>query len=895
MNDATTARVRSIADDSEAHRVLIGLAHNKTGAIPPELLVQHVLAIHRDADWPLRRAALEALLRRCEFARRDGLRVASQPPGSRCFGSYQIRRAGQSARPYRTLLESLAPLRGSCDCPDYLRNALGVCKHVLTAVEHVAARPRKLKRALAANPAATRGPRLVWNPVRPLTGQGDWLERVCLLPGEGKSKPGQRAFMQRARRRFSARRQGPWPLKNTQAERAKQRLSLIEDLLAMAKPSSREATPDPALRELLRQERRRLEGLLAHSGGRRSQLQGLGSLRRSLYPYQLEGVERFLEQGRLLLADDMGLGKTVQAIAACQVLWKTERVRRGLILAPASLKFQWQREWQRFSRVPVEVVEGSPAQREECYRTMRRGFLIANYEQVLRDLDLIQRWKPELMVLDEAQRIKNWATKTAVYVKQLRPAYRLVLTGTPMENRLEELASILDWVDDMALEPKWRLNPWHTDYATRGDASGSPREVVGARNLDTLRARLAPCMLRRRRDEVLKQLPARTDTTIPVELTPPQFEQHEDLKQPIAALLRRAKTRPLTQQEFLRLMSLLTTQRIIANGLAQLNFSEVWPTVSRARRPSESLLRSLSSPKLLELREILTRVAIDQGRKVVVFSQWRRMLTLAHWSVAALLKKHGVRTAFFTGGESQRQRMRNVVDFHDDPAVRVLFASDAGGVGLNLQRAASCCINVELPWNPAVLEQRIGRIYRLGQKRPINVYNLVSQDCIESRIAGIVSDKKALFEGLFDGDCDQIRFEKSGSFLTQLERVIETPRVSADSPDEASEDEGTAEREIDEILEAADESLDELPRPADGAPTEAAEATPDRATDRSRGEVPTGQALAPAAAQLQGLFAELDIRRTADGGMRIEASPQAAVGLASALEGMAQLLRKLAV
>ena len=112
-------------------------------------------------------------------------------------------------------------------------------------------------------------------------------------------------------------------------------------------------------------------------------------------------------------------------------------------------------------------------------------------------------WKPDLVILDETQRIKNWATKTATYVKKLSPPYSLILTGTPMENRLDELASLMEWVDDMALEPKWRLVPWHTM-----DADGT-REVVGARNLETLRQRLKDRMLRRTRAEVLGQLPKR--------------------------------------------------------------------------------------------------------------------------------------------------------------------------------------------------------------------------------------------------------------------------------------------------------------------------------------------------------------------------------------------------
>src|SRR5439155_6357964 len=122
--------------------------------------------------------------------------------------------------------------------------------------------------------------------------------------------------------------------------------------------------------------------------------------------------------------------------------------------------------------------------RRATYRSQQRGFLIANYEQVLRDLDAMHAWRPDIVVLDEAQRIKNWATKTAAYVKKLQPQYRLVLTGTPMENRLEELASLLDWVDDLALEPKWRLVPFHT-IAVDGKT-----EITGSRHLATLPPRL---------------------------------------------------------------------------------------------------------------------------------------------------------------------------------------------------------------------------------------------------------------------------------------------------------------------------------------------------------------------------------------------------------------------
>jgi len=580
-------------------------------------------------------------------------------------------------------------------------------------------------------------------------------------------------------------------------------------------------------------------------------------------------VQRFLVAGRLVLADDMGLGKTAQAIAAAHVLFHARRVERGLLVVPATLKDQWLREWRLFSDTPLSVVDGNPAARAAAYRATRRGFLVTNYEQVLRDLDLIQRWKADLVVLDEAQRIKNWATKTAAYVKALRPAYRLVLTGTPMENRLEELASLLDWVDDMALEPKWRLTPAHAEYAD------GRREVVGVRHLDTLRARLAGCLLRRGRREVAAQLPSRTDTVVPVAITEPQAEAHAELDAPIAKILGQARRRPLTQAEFLRLMSYLTTQRIIANGLAQLRFEETWPALARTARPDETTLRELCSPKLGHLREILAQVVVQQGRKAVVFSQWRRMLTLAHWAVRDVLAQAGLRAAFFTGQEGARRRTQNIVEFHDDPAACVLFSTDAGGVGLNLQRAASCCINLDLPWNPAVLEQRIGRIYRLGQKQPINVYNLVTEASIEARIAGLVADKQAFFSGLFDGESNEVRFERSSSFLSRLEHLVTPARAPEPAMEESPEEQGSAEREVERLVAAADEGQQTPGAPPPSLPS--SEETP--AAPAPSGEV-------------RGLLAALAIRRRDDGGLTLEAPPEAADGLAALFEGMGRLLRE---
>jgi SNF2 family DNA or RNA helicase len=508
---------------------------------------------------------------------------------------------------------------------------------------------------------------------------------------------------------------------------------------------------EPAVATLLAEERARTEQQRAIEPHRAAALASLSELKRTLYPYQLEGVNKFLERGRLLLADDMGLGKTTQAIAACHTLFAAGALSRALLIVPTPLKSQWQREWQSTSSVPLYLVEGSPKERKQLYRDTQSGVLVLGYEQLLRDLPQVQAFAPELVVLDEAQRIKNWATKSAAYVKSLAPAYRLVLTGTPLENRFDELASIMDFVDDLTLEPKWRLLPFHA-MVQQGE-----KESSGARNLDVLRARLATSMLRRTRKEVLEQLPSRTDTRIPVEMSEVQRARHDELRQPIAELSARAEQRSLTRGELMRLMQLLTTQRMICNGMAQVQFDSEWPRCEHTE-PTPALLESLFAPKLSVLRGLVEQLVIAQGRKVVVFSQWRKFLRFAEWAVRDVLGAAGMRAVFFTGAESGAARERALEAFNVDPLATVLFASDAGAVGLNLQHAASCCINLELPWNPALLEQRIGRVHRLGQSQPCDIYNLVTEEGIEGRIAKLLEHKQALFSAVFDSTGDSVAF-----------------------------------------------------------------------------------------------------------------------------------------
>ena len=818
----------SVGDPSstgfEALAVLRAEAQRAAGPLAAQL-AERALRVTERADFTVAQDALQALLRRHAAARDAGVVLAG--PRGRSLGWYRVGRRAGSLH-YDVLLTSRDPIEGSCSCPDFAKASLGLCKHLFMVAGKRAGRDRPHER-----------PPLRWDPVRPLVGAGDWLERLTWTDGSARISP--RAA--RVRELFRAREGDRFALPPAVIADASSRLAAIDAVAALVRGHRRLA--EPAIMPLVERERHRLRRSVQQGVAPREMRRHVDSLQQKLFLYQREGVRRFLEGRRLLLADDMGLGKTAQAIAACHVLVSSGRVQRGLIVVPAPLRSQWLREWRRFTRIPLIPVEGRPDERARTVSRAARGILLVNYEQVVRDLPQLLRFRPQLVVLDEAQRIKNWATKTAAHVKQLDAEWRLVLTGTPMENRLDELASIMEWIDEAALEPRWRLASWHTRW-DRDHAM-----IVGARNLETLRQRLAPFMLRRVRQDVLEQLPSRSDRVVPVPLTPAQRAAHEELDQPIARIVRHAAHRPLSPPEFLRLMSLLTRQRIVCNGMAQVDFLDVWPTIER-RTPTAALLASLASPKLAELRELVSAVALTQERKVVVFSQWRRMLRLAAWAVSDLLGAAGARAVFFSGEESASRRTRNLSEFQDEPDVRILFATDAGGVGLNLQRAASCCVHLDLPWNPAVFEQRTGRIHRLGQERPVEIYSLVAEDGIEGRIAALVDNKQALFTGLFDGASDTVDFTRAGTFVSRLRSLLE-PAVAAcdDEPDIEPE-----------VAVEADADSD----PAPSSP--------------------------PAAPGLAALVGQIQVRQLPDGRVSLEAPAAAAATLAELLQGVARLLQE---
>ncbi|MCB1174893.1 MAG: DEAD/DEAH box helicase family protein [Leptospiraceae bacterium] len=427
--------------ETEAWRELSGLAGKRFNPIPADWMNRLVFAACPDRAWPILRDAQKAILRRMQNARLDGLQLDRSPRNKNGTGVYTLKNADGQRRPYRIQIRNLNPLIASCNCSDYCLNSFGICKHILTVVSAILKQEKKISATMLNAPAWPQLPFLYWDPVRPWRGAGDWLDRLRLVEPPGKLDQMSKAHLDLlllCKQDRSEDDRKWWLLKHSHADQPKKRLHILQVIAEFLQSDSRTAS-DVAIERLLRWDLDKTERILQSRTLRANLPRHLKGLKGKLYAYQREGVTRFFDSGRLLLGDQMGLGKTVQAIAIAHTLMASDSIQRGLFIVPASLKNQWQNECLLFSELPVQIIDGNPQQRARIYRQCKRGILITNYEQVIRDFHLIEKWKPEFALLDEAQRIKNWATKTALYVKAIQPRFRLILTGTPMSQGYQDL------------------------------------------------------------------------------------------------------------------------------------------------------------------------------------------------------------------------------------------------------------------------------------------------------------------------------------------------------------------------------------------------------------------------------------------------------------------------
>ena len=463
-------------------------------------------------------------------------------------------------------------------------------------------------------------------------------------------------------------------------------------------------------------------------------------LKVNLYPYQKEGIRFAAKAGKAIIADEMGLGKTIQAIGTAELLRKEGLIGSVLVLCPTSLKYQWRSEIKKFTDAEVFVIEGSHLKRKEAYNRPE-PYKIISYNSAANDIKILGSLQTDMLIMDEVQRLKNWNTQISRAARKIESDYSVILSGTPLENKLDELYSIVEFVDNFRLAPYYLFKDKHIITDETG-------KVLGYKNLNDIGKKLSDILIRRRKKDVKLQMPERSDKNLFIPMTNEQKDMHQEWQNQVRLLvLKWRKMHFLSDKDRKRLLLFLSQMRMVCDSSYILDQKTRYDT------------------KVDECVNIISDIISEEGEKVVVFSQWERMTRL----IAKELEKKEIGFEYLHGGVPSEKRKNLVDNFMNEPSSRVFLSTDAGSTGLNLQSAATI-INIDLPWNPAVLEQRIGRIYRLGQQNNIQVINLVTPYSIEEEMLGKLRFKTSMFEGVLDDGEDSV-FITDDKFSKMMETV----------------------------------------------------------------------------------------------------------------------------
>ncbi len=412
------------------------------------------------------------------------------------------------------------------------------------------------------------------------------------------------------------------------------------------------------------------------------------------FQYQVEGIGFLTARHSALLADEMGLGKTAQTILSIRILLQMSEVRRILIICPKPLVFNWSRELTLWAPdLPFEVITGDTQTRRASWIVSNCPLKLVNYEILTRDADFLQEDGVhfDLAVLDEAQRIKNRDSKTAQVVRSVRRTRSWALTGTPIENRAEDLVNIFAFVDPGRIPPD-----------------------TPSRRLPQL---TGDCILRRTKADVQGDMPPKWVQDLPLELTPAQREAYDRAEKDGVVTL---------------------------NSLGEeISVQHVFQLVMRLKQICNFDPYTGQSAKLEQLLADMEEVA-ENGRKAIVFSQWVEPLEV----LARALEPYG--PLQFHGKIPTAQRPRILDQFRDDPTRHVILMSyGTGSVGLNLQ-FTNYVFLFDRWWNPAIEDQAINRAHRIGQKYPVTVKRFVMENTIEKRIAEVLEHKRKMFNEILE-------------------------------------------------------------------------------------------------------------------------------------------------
>ncbi len=450
----------------------------------------------------------------------------------------------------------------------------------------------------------------------------------------------------------------------------------------------------------------------------------LGPLEETLRPYQKEGVYwlRFLETCGFcgILADEMGLGKTLQTLTWLSLERCNEQSRGlpALIICPTSLVENWRREALKFVPWKKCLVVSGPDRAPLFAQVPEHDLVITSYALIRRDIEFYTRCRFSAIVLDEAQAIKNQRTQNALAVKELNADTRLVLTGTPIENGVADLWSIMDFLMPKYLGP---YDDFKCDYEDRIELGG--QEAVNAQL--RLREKLHPFLLRRVKKDVAKDLPDKIRTVSYCTLTPEQRKLYEEIRSQVREKMKGLVKEKGFEKSKFEVLALLMKLRQICCDLR---------LVKDYNRPIEA-----PSAKIEAFMELL-KESIAGGHRILLFSQFTSMLKL----IAQHLEDEGHRYCYLDG--ATKDRMEQCATFNQTPSIPVFLISlKAGGTGLNLT-GADTVVHFDPWWNPAAEEQATDRAHRIGQKKTVQAIKLIAQDTIEEKVLELQRKKQALID-----------------------------------------------------------------------------------------------------------------------------------------------------
>jgi SNF2 family DNA or RNA helicase len=443
--------------------------------------------------------------------------------------------------------------------------------------------------------------------------------------------------------------------------------------------------------------------------------------------YQAAGIHwlQFLRETGFsgILADDMGLGKTVQVLAHLLIeKHKKSQKYPSLIIAPTSLLMNWQREAAQFTpRLRVLILHGQS--RKALFNQIPDyDVVITTYSLLVRDEEILPKYKYHILVLEEAQNIKNSYSKAGRAARRLSAEQRLCLTGTPMENHLGELWSLFHFLLPGLLGEKKQFHQLFRFPIEKNQDTG---------RLEVLKQRIAPFFLRRIKQEVLPELPEKIEMVRPVLLTDIQREVYENIRIALhQKVLLAIQAQGIARSQIYILSALLKLRQVCCDP--------------RLLKSDTEDYTETASAKLQLLIELLPTLIL-RGRRILLFSQFTEMLTL----IEATLKNLGIKYLKLTGKTQNRDKL--IQKFQAGEAPLFLISLKAGGVGVNLTKADTV-IHYDPWWNPAVENQATDRAHRIGQDKTVFVYKFITSGTIEEKIMALQQEKKSLFEAILSGN-----------------------------------------------------------------------------------------------------------------------------------------------